>query len=64
MPAPSGGDGGEGRKPMAQVPRPTRIQEIQEASREWFALLAGAQLDLFTPLADGPMRAGELARVP
>ena len=46
---------------MAQVPRPVRIQELQQASQEAVALLAGMQLDLFTPLGDGPMRADELA---
>jgi len=46
---------------MSQVPQPVRILQLQEASKEWFAMLAGMQLDLFTPLADGPMRAEELA---
>jgi hypothetical protein len=46
---------------MVQVSRPMRIQELQQASQELFALLAGMQLDLFTPLDNGPLRADELA---
>ena len=46
---------------MSQVPQPVRILELQEAGKEWFAMLAGMQLDLFTPLAEGPMTARELA---
>ncbi|MDQ6834409.1 MAG: class I SAM-dependent methyltransferase [Chloroflexota bacterium] len=46
---------------MAQVARPARIVGMDERNRSAFALLAAMQLDLFTPLADGPMRAEKLA---
>ena len=46
---------------MDQPPRPERIQAIQQGSQDWFALLAGMQLDLFTPLADRALSAPELA---
>src|SRR4051812_42669962 len=47
--------------PVVQPSQPVRILQIHEASKEWFAMLAGAQLDLFTPLDNGPMRADALA---
>jgi predicted O-methyltransferase YrrM len=46
---------------LVQPAQPLRILQIQEAGKEWFAMLAGAQLDLFTPLDNGPMRADALA---
>jgi len=46
---------------MAQVARPARIVGMDERNRSAFALLAAMQLDFFTPLADGPMRAEEVA---
>jgi precorrin-6B methylase 2 len=46
---------------MAQQVSPVRMQELSEASQAWFAMLAGMQLDLFTPLDNGPLTAGELA---
>lgn len=47
---------------MSAPARPVRIFEINQASQEWFGMLAGMRLDLFTPLDDGPLRADELAR--
>jgi hypothetical protein len=46
---------------MSQATEPVRIRELNLEAQGWFAVLAGMQLDLFTPLADGPLRAGELA---
>jgi hypothetical protein len=40
---------------------PARILQIHENGKEWFAMLAGTQLDVFTPLDDGPLRADDLA---
>ena len=48
---------------MSQPVQANRIGHIYETSREWFALLAGMELDLFTPLDTGPMTAPELAAV-
>ena len=39
----------------------SRITNLADSVYESFALLAGMQLDLFTPLADGPLTAIELA---
>lgn len=39
----------------------SRITDLADSVYESFALLAGMQLDLFTPLADGPLTATELA---
>jgi SAM-dependent methyltransferase len=36
---------------------------MNETSIEWFAMIAGMELDLFTPLDTGPMTAPELATV-
>jgi hypothetical protein len=46
---------------MVQPPQPERITQIGETVPDYFALLAGMQLDLFTPLEDGPLTAAELA---
>ena len=46
---------------MVQPIQPVRIPQIIQGGAEWFALLAGAQLNLFTPLANGPLTADELA---
>ncbi|HEX5502973.1 MAG TPA: methyltransferase [Thermomicrobiales bacterium] len=46
---------------MTALARPVRIFALEEASFEWFGMLAGMQLDLFTPLDDGPLDAAELA---
>ena len=48
---------------MAAPARPVRMVELHEAAKEWFALLAGMRLDLFTPLDERPMRPDELATV-
>jgi hypothetical protein len=37
-------------------PQPTTIQKLSTAVYPSFAMLAGMQLDLFTPLANGPRR--------
>ena len=42
-------------------PQPTTIQKLATVVYPSFAMLAGMQLDLFTPLKDGPMTAAELA---
>lgn len=42
-------------------PSPAAILSILDAVQPGFALVAGMQLDLFTPLHNQPMRAGELA---
>jgi SAM-dependent methyltransferase len=42
-------------------PQPTTIQRLATAVFPSFAMLAGMQLDLFTPLKDGPMTAEQLA---
>ena len=42
-------------------PQPTTIQKLSTAVYPSFAMLAGMQLDLFTPLKDGPMTAEQLA---
>ena len=39
----------------SQPPRPETIQKLDAAVYPSFAMLAGMQLDLFTPLKDGPM---------
>jgi hypothetical protein len=41
--------------------QPTTIQKLVTAVFPSFAMLAGMQLDLFTPLKDAPMSAQELA---
>jgi hypothetical protein len=42
-------------------PQPTTIQKHATAVYPSFAMLAGMQLDVFTPLKDGPVTAGQLA---
>src|SRR5215467_15957955 len=41
--------------------QPTTIQKLATAVYPSFALLAGMQLDVFTPLKDGPLTATQLA---
>jgi hypothetical protein len=43
------------------APRPETILKLRSAVFPSFALLAGVQLDLFTPLKDGPMSAQQIA---
>lgn len=45
----------------ASPPQPTTIQKLAKAIYPSFAMLAGMQLDVFTPLQDGPMTAEQLA---
>ena len=40
---------------------PEVITRLSESVYSPFAMLAGMQLDLFTPLEDGPLSAGEIA---
>src|SRR5262245_55279570 len=47
---------------MVQSVQPVRLNQIVEGLTDWFALLAGMELDLFTHLDDGPLTAAELAR--
>ena len=44
------------------TPRPETIDRLASAVYPSFAMLAGMQLDLFTPLKDGPMSAEQLAK--
>jgi 2-hydroxy-4-(methylsulfanyl)butanoate S-methyltransferase len=44
-------------------PQPTTIQQLATAVYPSFAMLAGMQLDVFTPLRDGPLTAAQLADV-
>jgi SAM-dependent methyltransferase len=44
-----------------QVPRPDTINKLRFAADGAFAMLAGMQLDVFTPLKAGPMTAEQLA---
>ena len=41
---------------------PQTIDKLQTAAHSAFAMLAGMQLDLFTPLADGPMTSEQIAQ--
>ena len=41
--------------------QPTTIQHLASAVYPSFAMLAGMQLDVFTPLKDGPLTAAQLA---
>src|SRR5262245_6723357 len=41
---------------------PRTIEELAQAAYPSFALLAGMELDLFTPLKDGPLDASAVAR--
>jgi SAM-dependent methyltransferase len=43
--------------------QPTTIQKLATAVYPSFAMLAGMQLDVFTPLKDGPLTAAQLAAV-
>ena len=43
------------------APRPETIEKLANGVYPAFAMLAGMQLDLFTPLTDGPMTAAQLA---
>ena len=44
------------------APMPETIEKLASAVFPSFAMLAGMQLDLFTPLKDGPMSAEQLAK--
>jgi hypothetical protein len=54
---------GKGRRlPMTSPPlRPETIEKLASAVYPAFAMVAGMQLDVFTPLKDGPMSAEHLA---
>ena len=45
------------------VPQPTTIPQLASAVYPSFAMLAGRQLDVFTPLQEGPLTAAQLAAV-
>jgi|SRR5215813_7270356 len=49
---------------MSTQPRtiPKTIETLADAVYPSFAMLAGMELDLFTPLKDGPLTADEIAR--
>ena len=44
-----------------QTPSPDIFHQIKNGARATAAMLAGMNLDLFTPLKDGPLNAGQLA---
>lgn len=46
---------------MQPAIEPTTIRGLSRTAHAIFAMLAGMQLDLFTPLADGPMTTAQLA---
>ena len=46
---------------MVQPDRPMQIEQITDRLADFFGMLAGMDLDLFTPLDDGPLTAAELA---
>src|SRR5262245_16066881 len=54
---------GQGRRsPMTSPPlRPDTIEKLNSAVYPSFAMVAGMQLDVFTPLKDGPMSVEHLA---
>ena len=43
------------------VPRPDTINKLRFAANGAFAMLAGMQLDVFTPIKDGPLTADQIA---
>ena len=45
----------------SQSPRPESIERLQYGASLSYAMLAGMQLDVFTPLKDGPMTLDQLA---
>ena len=45
----------------SSVPRPETINKLIFAADSAFAMLAGMQLDVFTPLRGGPMTAEDIA---
>ena len=45
---------------MTSLPEPKTIQKLMDAYPS-FALLAGMQLDLFTPFKDSPLSAEQIA---
>ena len=45
------------------LPQPTTIQQLASAVYPSFAMLAGMQLDVFTPLQEGPLTAAQLVAV-
>ena len=49
---------------MSTQPRtnPKTIETLADAVYPSFAMLAGMELDLFTPLKDGPLSADQIAR--
>src|SRR5439155_21267024 len=52
----------EGEPPMEpRVPRPDTIQALRWGADAAFAMLAGLQLDVFTPLQGGPLTPAQLA---
>ena len=44
------------------LPQPETIDKLEMSAYSAFAMLAGMQLDLFTPLQNGPMSAEQLAK--
>ncbi len=43
------------------IPRPETINKLRFAADAAFAMLAGMQLDVFTPMKDGPVTAEQIA---
>jgi SAM-dependent methyltransferase len=48
---------------MTQMTSPVRMWEINQGAFAWFAMMAAMELDVFTPLDDGPRPASELAAI-
>src|SRR5215831_3986571 len=44
------------------IPRPDTVNKLRTAADAAFAMLAGMQLDVFTPLKEGPQTAEDIAR--
>ena len=42
---------------MEDIPRPDMINKLRSVANGAFAMLAGMQLDVFTPMKDGPLTA-------
>ncbi|MDA0768699.1 MAG: hypothetical protein O2821_00570 [Chloroflexi bacterium] len=46
---------------QTSTPRPETITGLQEAANSALAMLAGMQLDVFTPVKEGPMSLEQVA---
>ena len=46
---------------MEDIPRPDTINKLRSVANGAFAMLAGMQLDVFTPMKNGPLTAEQIA---